>query len=187
LYGGLVTIRSTLSAGSRRISPNVVALDITAGRSLDIVGDAHRLPLRTEVVDGAVLQMVLEHVAHPEEVVREVHRITKQGGRIYCEVPFMFPVHDRLDYRRWTLQGLRQLCGLFQEVESGVCIGPFAALSALVRRHLTLFAPSLAAEAIFDLLLGWLLWPLKHLDRCLPRVRDAHMVAGGGYFIGRKQ
>ena len=41
-------------------------------------------------------------------------------------------------------------------------------------------------EAAVDLLLGWLLWPLKYLDRWLPSAPDAYMVAGGIYVIGTK-
>jgi SAM-dependent methyltransferase len=175
-----------IGSGARRITDRVLALDISYAPTLDLIGDAHHLPLRDASLDGVVLQMVLEHVAHPEQVLQEVYRVLKPGGRMYCEVPFLFPVHDRIDYRRWTPEGLAHLCKPFATVETGVCMGPFSALSAFIRRLLTLYAPSLYIEAAVDLLLGWLLWPLKYLDRWLPAAPDAYMVAGGIYVVGTK-
>lgn len=176
-----------LGAGPRRVGQNVLALDIQYVASLDVVGDAHNLPFKDESFGGIILQMVLEHVADPKQVLQEAHRVLRPGGRLYCEVPFLFPVHGRNDYRRWTLRGLVDSCGVFEIVEAGSCMGPFSALSALLRRSLTLYTTSLYLEAALDLLLGWLLWPLKNLDGWLPRPPDTEIAAGAVYVIGRKR
>jgi SAM-dependent methyltransferase len=176
-----------LGSGSRQIAKNVLALDIKFSPTLSAVGDGHHLPFKSESIDGVILQMILEHVINPREVLAEVRRILKRGGRIYCEVPFLFPIHDRTDYSRWTVEGLTYICSIFEPIETGVCIGPFSALSALIRRAFTLYAPSLCMEAAIDLILGWLLWPLKYLDQWLPTMPDSQVVAGGIYFIGAKE
>lgn len=175
-----------VGSGSRRIAPNVQTLDIAPSPGLDFVADAQALPFADESIDGLIVQMLLEHVEDPRKVVAEAWRVLKPGGRIYCEVPFLFPVHARQDFRRWTLQGLGQLCAAFEAVETGACIGPFSALSALLRRHLSAYGPNVYAEAALDLMLGWALSPLKWLDRLLPAPADAHMTAGGLYLIGQK-
>jgi len=175
-----------LGSGSRRIGQNVLALDIKFFPSLDIVADAHNLPFKNGCFDGIILQMVLEHIAEPQRVLEEVARVLKPGGRLYCEVPFLFPVHDRSDYRRWTLRGLIDSCAAFEIIEWGSSMGPFSALSALLRRLITLYATSLYLEATLDLLLGWLLWPIRNLDRLLPPPCDTEIVAGAIYLIGRK-
>ncbi len=176
-----------LGSGSRRIAKNVLALDIKLSPTLNIVGDGHHIPLKSESIDGVILQMILEHAANPGQVLAEVYRVLKPRGRIYCEVPFLFPVHDRIDYRRWTYEGITYICRKFEPIETGVCIGPFSALSALIRRTFTLYARSLYVEAALDLILGWLLWPLKYLDQWLPAMPDRQVVAGGIYFIGVKE
>jgi SAM-dependent methyltransferase len=69
----------------------VVALDadrgmlaVTAGRLTGpcVVGDVAHLPLRTRSVDVAVAVTVLEFVSAPSEVVGELARVTRPGGRI---------------------------------------------------------------------------------------------------------
>ena len=68
----------------------------------------------------------------------------------------------------------------------GVCMGPFSALSALIRRTITLQPKTFYVEALLDFVLGWLLWPLKYLDGIVQRVTDIHFVAGGIYLVAQK-
>ncbi|MFF3735404.1 methyltransferase domain-containing protein [Streptomyces sp. NPDC002476] len=44
--------------------------------------DGHRLPFRTGCFDGAWADRVLQHVAEPEQVLAEMLRVIRPGGRI---------------------------------------------------------------------------------------------------------
>jgi SAM-dependent methyltransferase len=174
-------------SGGRIINDNIISADLTFDANLDFVGDLHNLPLFPESMDGIILQMVLEHVKDPNLVIEEMYRLLKPGGFIYCETPFLYPVHDRIDYRRWTHSGLTLLCGKFKRVDSGISIGPISTLITIARRHITLYFTSIYLEAAIDLILGWILWPFKYLDEILPKPKDLDIVAGGVYYIGQKE
>ena len=51
------------------------------------VGDGTRLPARDESVDAAVLIEVFEHVADPGDLVNEIGRVVRRGGRLCVAVP----------------------------------------------------------------------------------------------------
>lgn len=175
-----------LGSGSRRLQPDALASDIRVLPGVGVVADAHALPFADGVFDGIVAQMLLEHVGHPERVLAEIHRILKQRGRLFCEVPFLYPVHDRVDYRRWSLAGLELACRSFERIDSGVSIGPFAALSVMLRQIATHRLRSVKLEAAAELVVGFLLSPLKFLDDLLPRRTAEQLVAGAVYFEGFK-
>ncbi len=170
-----------VGSGARRLRRNLITLDIAQAPMVDILADAQHLPLSTETVDGVVLQQVLEHVRDPHQIVAEVFRVLRPEGRLYCEVPFLYPVHDAHDFRRWTLSGLELLCGRFTLLDAGMCIGPLSALSAIVRRMATAPLRSPYAEAAIDLGLGWLLAPLKYLDEIVGLWPAATLIAGAVY------
>jgi SAM-dependent methyltransferase len=76
----------------------------------DVFGDAQQLPIAHESVDHVLLLDVLEHLARPEECIQEIKRVLKPNGTLILKVPFMYPIHDApLDFRRWTIHGLREL------------------------------------------------------------------------------
>jgi SAM-dependent methyltransferase len=57
---------------------------------------------------GTMLIFVLEHLEDPQLALSEAYRVTKMGGYLLISTPFSFPVHGYpLDYRRWTLEGLK--------------------------------------------------------------------------------
>lgn len=49
--------------------------------------DLHALPFDDDSFDGAVLQDVIEHVADPAAVLREISRVLRQGGVLYLSTP----------------------------------------------------------------------------------------------------
>jgi hypothetical protein len=61
---------------------------------------------------------VLEHVRYPFEAAREIIRVTKPGGRIYADVPFLQPYHGYpAHYYNMTHQGLANLFSESCEIE----------------------------------------------------------------------
>jgi SAM-dependent methyltransferase len=62
-------------AAAERALPNVRFLQ----------GDAHRLPLHDDRFDVAYCRYVLEHVADPLQVLREMRRVLKPGGKAFVQ------------------------------------------------------------------------------------------------------
>lgn len=90
---------------------NVVNFEIVPYDSTDVVGVGEDLPFRDASFEGVLCLNVLEHVKNPFRVAREIARVLKPGGELYCVVPFLQPVHAfPHHYYNMTSQGL---CNLF--------------------------------------------------------------------------
>jgi SAM-dependent methyltransferase len=98
-------------AGSRGdYRPNVVNYEIVAYPSTNVLGVAEELPFKDETFDGVLCLNVLEHVKDPFKAAREIARVMKPGGRLYCVVPFLQQVHGYPHhYYNMTAQGLKNL------------------------------------------------------------------------------
>ncbi len=60
--------------------------------------------------DAVVLTQVLEHVPHPEAVLREIHRVLRPGGRLLISVPLNGPLHgEPWHFFHFTHYGLAEL------------------------------------------------------------------------------
>jgi len=71
---------------------------------------ADQLPFKADSIENVLILDVLEHCPSPDQVIKEISRILKPGGRVIIEVPFIYPIHDApFDYQRWTRFGLEQL------------------------------------------------------------------------------
>jgi len=93
-------------------------LDILPDGEPDVVGDAHRLPLRAGVYDTVIATQVLEHCHTPQQVVDEIHRVLRPGGSLVVSVPFVYVIHaDPHDYWRFTEYALRHILREFADVE----------------------------------------------------------------------
>ncbi|MBN1543372.1 class I SAM-dependent methyltransferase [candidate division KSB1 bacterium] len=171
-----------------QILNQAINLEIEPGHNVTLVADAHELPFRDQSFDLVISQAVLEHTRNSQNVVREIHRVLKSGGLVYAEIPFLQPVHMSSDYRRFSLQGIRELFQDFDEIKSGPN-GGVASSFALISIQLGAALFSFNRIKLYHigcLVFGWLLFPIKHLDRWLVRHPLAEIAAAGMYFLGRK-
>lgn len=126
---------------SHKYAPHWIALDPFDKRDcIDRREKLEETKLPDNEFDLIVCNAVLEHVEDPFGCARELYRICKPGGKIWCEVPFVQPYHphknwkleDGLfyqthdlkddenhggDYWRFTPQGMMQLMNKFSVIE----------------------------------------------------------------------
>ncbi|MBN1878773.1 class I SAM-dependent methyltransferase [bacterium] len=77
---------------------------------LDAVGRLENLPFPDGCFDDVICTQVLEHLAEPELVLRELARVTRSGGRMLLTAPLGFGEHQvPHDYYRYTSYGLNYL------------------------------------------------------------------------------
>ncbi len=176
-----------VGAGGRRIRPDVVTVDMMPGRGVDIVADIHHVPLSDAFADCVVCTGTLEHVRDPRQVIAEIHRIVKPGGLVHIDVPFIQGYHpDPTDYWRFTLDGLRLLCEDFEELASGVHIGPTCGMVWIIREWANSLSSNRYASNLILIPTAVLTAPLKYIDYLLLRAKRAHHVASAVFFRGRK-
>jgi SAM-dependent methyltransferase len=149
----------------------VWALDFYYDLCLDAVGDATCLPFADGSLDGIICTYVLEHIAEPEVAVQEAWRVLKPGGIYYIETPFLFGYHGRAysDYARWTCKGLDRLCGRFRQTEVGAASGVASVVAYMLKQGVPMLFTHTDSRAywILNALVGWLVFPLKYLDRII--------------------
>jgi SAM-dependent methyltransferase len=76
----------------------------------DIYYDGISLPFADNTFDSILCTEVFEHVEQLDEVIFELYRILKPGGRMIVTTPFMCMEHEMpYDFRRFTLNGLTNL------------------------------------------------------------------------------
>src|SRR5882762_1874079 len=68
-------------------------LDIEPAPSVDVVGDARRMPFSDASMDVVLITQVLEHIPEPVAVIGEIRRVLKPGGTLLLTVPSIFPQH----------------------------------------------------------------------------------------------
>jgi len=73
-----------VGAGSTRLHPEVINLDLVCGDTIDVCASAEHMPFPDEV---------FEHVCDPFQAMSEMKRVLKKGGMLYCQVPFIIGYH----------------------------------------------------------------------------------------------
>jgi len=85
------------------LNQNVVALNISRKKEIDIEGDGGLLPIKSTSFDLVLCAETLEHVPDPVVVLQEIHRVLADGGVLLATVPFNFRIHgDPYDFGRYT-------------------------------------------------------------------------------------
>jgi len=166
----------------------IIDADVYISDRVEIACDAHQLPFADATFDGVIVQAVLEHVASPNDVVAEIHRVLRPRGLVYAETPFMQAVHaGAYDFTRFTDLGHRRLFRMFEEVDRGVALGPASSLFWAIRyfvraipRHRGL------AIRLLDFAASCSAFWLVYLDRRLSRHDGAYDAASGLFFLGRR-
>jgi SAM-dependent methyltransferase len=96
---------------------NHFVLDVAPAYSVDVVGDARRMPLADASMDVVLITQVLEHIPEPIAVIAEIRRVLKPGGTLLLSVPSIFPQHGSPgDYWRYMPQGLEWILRDFHSV-----------------------------------------------------------------------
>jgi SAM-dependent methyltransferase len=91
---------------------NVVNYEIANYDSTDVLGVAEELPFVDNAFDAVISVAVLEHVRDPFTAAREITRVLKPGGKLFCCVPFLQPFHGYPNhYYNMTHVGLANLFG----------------------------------------------------------------------------
>lgn len=138
-----------------------------------VFGDGQRLPFADETFDTVALLDVLEHIPRPDLAFAEAVRVTKPGGTILYQTPFLYPLHDLpYDFQRWSAYGIRQFATrnpvTLEHLETnGHAIHTAVLLSNLALSRLILDAfekrqpgflllPVAAIWIVLSNLLGWL-------------------------------
>ena len=165
----------------------VVETDVAISERTHVVCDAHQLPFANETFDAVIIQAVVEYLQEPGVCVGEIHRVLRTDGMVYSEAPFLQPVHGREhDFGRFTHVGHRRLYRQFEEISSGVCVGPAAALACEIQYFVLSIFSSKATRDVLKTAVRFGLFWLKYLDYLLIHNRGAIDAAGGTFFLGRK-
>jgi len=180
-----------LGGGRRRLCAGVINSDLFLSSEVDVVSDANFLPFKSGYFDGVVIQSVLEHIETYEKVLKESERLIKPGGRLYCEVPFFYPVHGEKDYTRFTREMLLSVLERagFEIVECRPSAGPFSAL-ALSTVNILSAAFSCGYKKIYAawyIIFGWLMFWIKYLDILCPSNAVLWNIVPVFYVIAKKK
>src|SRR5258708_12595787 len=110
------------------------------------------------------------------------------GGYAHLVTPFCHPFHEYpKDYRRFTLDGLKELAGPMEVVAEGWRTGPTATCLVFTIEYVKLLLPFRAWRVVSHGALGWLLFPFRYLDLCLLRSSAVQRIANPIYLSLRKQ
>jgi glycosyltransferase involved in cell wall biosynthesis/SAM-dependent methyltransferase/uncharacterized protein YbaR (Trm112 family) len=180
---------------------NVVEVDRAIFRHTDIVADPHDLPFDDESFHAVVVMNVLQGNPDPREVVAELHRVLKNGGRILVRSGFLRhrdemrePFFDfgRNGRAEWLKAFDTEVLHVPEEFCPNHSIAWLAseAESALRRDVSATAAEGFAAAPVGELVSLWRdsstrvteLWT----DFTKLQQESQHVIAAGFEFIGRK-
>jgi SAM-dependent methyltransferase len=147
-----------------------------------VAADAEQLPFAADAFQRVECDAVLEHVRDPQRVMSEIRRVLAPGGYLHLVTPFCHPYHAYPnDFRRFSIEGLKELAGPMEIVAEGWRTGPTATLLVVVIEYIKLLLPFRAWRAVSHVLCGWVLFPLRYLDLLLLRSPEARRIGNHCY------
>lgn len=180
-----------LGSGPRRLNDRIINVDLFNYHGVDVQASVDAVPLASASVDAIICDELVEHMAYPERLLDEVHRLLKPGGRAYFTAVFVYPYHSSpIDMTRWTRQGFVKMLersGLKVE-EAKVRAGGFSALATLLC-YLFALVFSFNSKRMFWILMNlsiFVFFPIKLLDLIFARMPIAENMASVLYYVVRK-
>jgi SAM-dependent methyltransferase len=142
----------------------------------DLHAPVESLPVEDASFDVVLCTQVLEHADDPAQVVRELRRVVRPGGRVLASTHGVQVYHpDPVDLRRWTHEGLRRL---FQENAewSSLTVTPSSGTTAcvgmLIALYVDLFARQARIGAVGRAVVAGVNTAAAALDRRMRRLRE---------------
>ncbi len=87
-----------------------VDLSTTHDPPPDVCADSLVLPFKDRCVETVLSTQVIEHVANPFAMMKEIGRVLRPGGCLVLTAPQAWPLHEEpFDYFRYTRYGLELL------------------------------------------------------------------------------
>lgn len=166
-------------------------MDIDAHAGVAMRADAHAIPLASNSVGCVICVSVLEYLAEPHRVIREVHRVLKPGGVVYLNAPFVFPYHPPPpDLWRFSVDGLRTLAAFgFEEVKVGYNRGPASTFCHLLIHFLAVLG-CFNSRRLYGWLVEiaqWMFFWVKFLDKWIGHYGPGVVLHNGAFFLGRRR
>lgn len=180
-----------LGSGTQKKFGKTINIDILPWGGVDILADMRNLPFNDQSVDLIICTSVLEHMIDSPAAIKEMHRVLKNDGKLYIDVPFIYPFHSSPgDYFRWTAEGVKYLINpLFHATEVGVRHGPTSAFLMILASWLSIIF-SFGSNRLYqfiNIVLILILAPFGHIfDFLFGRFSSSHNIAAGFYIIGEK-
>ncbi len=164
----------------------VVNLDVNNYATVDVIGDARRIPFLNNTFDAIICNSVLENIWEVDMVVSESYRIIKNGGFVFFCVPLICARHHTFDYHRWTLPGLVKLFERFEIMDKGTILGPGMYVNHIVKTIIfSCFSHNIFSNLI-SLIAAWVLFPIRFLDYIGKRSKDLESCSHTIYIIAQK-
>ncbi len=163
--------------------------DIEEKHNPDIVLDVMNMDeINNESIDIINATELFEHVASPEQGIKECHRVLKPNGTLIISMPFMYQIHaDPFDFQRWTdNKWKRVLKDNNFEIAKFEIMGRFFTVLAELNRVLINSLPNILRWVRYALFPFWDI--VAYLDK-LPVIRK-HKILNkyhGGYYIIAKK
>ena len=124
-----------------------VGVDLVQTGYADLVGPIEQLPVEDASFDVVLCIQVLEHVDDPVRAIRELHRVTRPGGRVLLSTHGTQGYHPvPNDHWRWTHTGLERLFNTSSPWRS-VSVVPGAGTCACLGMLLTTYVDLAAQRA----------------------------------------
>jgi SAM-dependent methyltransferase len=142
----------------------------------DLHAPVENLPVADASFDLVLCTQVLEHADDPAQVVRELRRVVRPGGRVLASTHGVQVYHPHpLDLCRWTHAGLQRL---FEHNAdwSSVTVAPSSGTAACVGMIVGLYVDLLARRShlgpVGRIVVAGLNTTAAALDRLSPRLRE---------------